>query len=185
MNDQNIIQLYFKRNEKAIYETKRKYGAYCYSIANNILRNHEDSEECVSDTWFKTWNAIPPQKPSRLQSFLARITRNTAIDCYRRQDADKRIKGNMLALFDELEECLPDNDSVEREIEANELRQIINMFLHSLPERECNIFLRRYFYAESTAIIAKRYQLQQSNVLMILSRTRNKLKDYLTREEYL
>ena len=91
----------------------------------------------------------------------------------------------MLALFDELEECLPDNDSVEREIEANELRQIINMFLHSLPERECNIFLRRYFYAESTAIIAKRYQLQQSNVLMILSRTRNKLKDYLTREEYL
>lgn len=185
MNDQKIIQLYFEKDERAIDETARKYGAYCYSIANNILGSHEDSEECVNDTWLKTWNTIPPEKPARLHSFLARITRNAAIDCYRRQCADRRIKGNMQILFNELEECLPDNDMVETEIEATELTHIINHFLHSLPERECNIFLRRYFYAESTANIAERYQIRQSNILMILSRTRKKLKKHLKREDYL
>lgn len=185
MDDQEIIQLYFNRDEQAIHETGRKYGAYCYSIASSILGSHEDAEECISDTWLRTWNAIPPKRPVRLRSFLARITRNAAIDRCRGQHAGRRIKGNMQSVLEELEECLPGSDTVETEIEAKELIQIINHFLHSLPERECNIFLRRYFYAESAADIARRYQLRKSNVFMILSRTRKKLKDHLTREEYL
>lgn len=185
MDDQEIIQLYFNRDEQAIHETGRKYGTYCYSIASNILGSHEDSEECVNDTWLRVWNAIPPAKPVRFRSFLARITRNAAIDQCRRRNAGRRIKGNMQDVLEELEDCLPDHDTVESMAEARELEQLINRFLHSLPERECNIFLRRYFYAESTAEIARRYQLRKSNVAVILSRTRKKLKDYLTREEYL
>ena len=113
MDDSGILELYFLRNEQAIQETERKYGAYCKTIAGRILKNREDTEETVNDTWLSAWNAIPPQKPNCLQGFLGRITRNGAIDRWRRRTAEKR-GGEMELALEELGECIPSGNQVER-----------------------------------------------------------------------
>lgn len=107
MDDKQIIELYWQRNEDAIHETSLKYGSYCYSIAHNILSNNEDSEECVNDTWLKAWNSIPPQRPVHLKMFLAKITRNLSFDKYKAGKAAKRGNGEIAVVLDELSECLP------------------------------------------------------------------------------
>ena len=145
MEDSAIIDLYWAREERALSETDAKYGGYCRSIAHNILKNREDSEECVSDTWLHAWNAMPPQRPSILSSFLGRITRDLSFDRCRRQNAEKRGGG-------------------------------------SLPERECSIFLRRYWYVDSVQDIAARYALRENTAKSILFRTREKLRRYLAGE---
>ena len=182
MNDQQIIELYWQRDTQAIQETSIKYGAYCYSIANNILDNKEDSEECVNDTWLRAWNAIPPQRPAILQMFLAKIARNLSLDRYLSRTAQKRGGGEMPLVLDELAECIPSSSDVASEYERKELAQYIRKFVHSLPERERNIFLRRYFFADSIAVIATQYNLSENNVMVILSRTRKKLKNFLRKE---
>jgi RNA polymerase sigma-70 factor (ECF subfamily) len=184
MNDQQIVELYWQRDAAAIQETSKKYGAYCYAIANNILNSKEDSEECVNDTWLKTWNAIPPQRPALLQMFLAKITRNLSLDRFLARTAQKRGGGEMPLVLDELSECIPSSSDVASEYERKELAQYIRKFVHSLPERERNIFLRRYFYANSIADIATRYGLSENNVTVILSRTRKKLKLRLQKEGF-
>lgn len=183
MEDDQIIGLYWDRKEEAIRETDQKYGAYCFSVANHILSNEQDSEECVNDTWLRAWDAMPPGRPSCLRLFLARITRNLSFDKYKARAAKKR-GGEMELVLDELEECLAAPDNIEMEISAKELKGCINAFLDSIPERERDIFLRRYFYVDSIGGIAKRYCLKESNVLMILSRSRKRLKAYLGREGY-
>ena len=185
MDDSQIVELYCHRDENAICETNRKYGAYCFTIAENILSNGEDAEECVNDTWLKTWNSIPPQKPALLKLFLAKITRNVSFDKYRKKVTSKRGGGEIVFAIEELEDCLSSSADVESEICQKELKSTINRFLHSLPERDCNIFLRRYFYVESTSEIAARYGLKENNVLLILSRTRKKLKSHLQKEGYI
>ncbi len=179
MRDNEIIDLYWSRDERAIEESDTKYGAYCYVVAQNILQSHEDSEECVSDTWLRAWKSIPPQRPSVLRAFLAKITRNLALDKYRAQGAKKRGNGQMNVVLDELAECLDDSRSVEGEIEAKELRRMINSFVKSLSDREGDIFIRRYFYVESVADIADRYEISENYVSVMLSRTRKKLRKYL------
>ncbi len=184
MEDSRIVELYWQRNEDAIKETDGKYGAYCFAIANNILHSKEDSDECVNDTWLNAWNSIPPQKPTRLQIFLGKITRNLSFNRYNSRSAKKRGGGEIVLVLDELAECIACESDVESEYELKELERCINLFVSILPERDCNVFVRRYFFTEPVADIAKRYSLTESNVAVILSRTRKKLKNYLIREGF-
>ena len=184
MEDSQIVELYWQKNADAISETAGKYGAYCFAIAENILHNTEDSEECVNDTWLHAWNTIPPQKPNVLRIFLAKITRNLSFNRFNARNAEKRGGGEIALVLDELEECIGGTDT-EAAFEAKELRQCIRNFVRILPERDGNVLVRRYFFAEPVADIAKRYGLSENNVMVILSRTRRKLKTYLLKEGYL
>ncbi len=179
MEDQKIIMLYWERNEDAIRQTDAKYGKYCYTIAYNILHSREDSDECVNDTWNSAWNTMPPEKPTKLQCFLARITRNIAIDRYRFDRAQKR-SGEVDEPIDEYWECIPNGDaSIEDEFV---LKQAINGFLASLDVKTRVIFMRRYWYSMSVKDIASSMKLSQNHISVILHRTRRKFKDYLTKE---
>ena len=180
--DSEIIELYWNRDESAIRETETKYGNYCFAVANNILEKHEDAEECLSDTWLTAWNTIPPKRPKLLKLFLAKITRRNAFDKYRHDTAAKRGGGEITQSLDELTDCLPAPSNVETELSEQEMKTCINAFLVSLPERDADVFLRRYFYVESVPEIAKRYAMKESNVLMVLSRTRKKLEQHLIKE---
>lgn len=186
MEDNQIVELYWKRDEKAISETGQKYGAYCRSIAYNIINNNEDSEECVNDTWLKAWDSIPPQKPSNLRLFLAKITRNLSYNRYNSNIAKKRGGGEISVVLDELADCLTDEKSdVEQEFIGKELRESVNTFVRSLPERERDVFVRRYFFIDTVEEIAKRYGLTENNTMVILSRTRKLLKEKLKKEGYM
>ena len=182
MEDSQIIALYWQRNADAVKETAEKYGAYCFAIANNILHDFEDSEECVNDTWLNAWNAIPPQRPRIFPSFLAKITRNLSINRYHTRSAEKRGGGEMTIVLEELSECLAGESDTESEYLAKELGRSIRYFVRTLPERDGNLFVRRYFFTESIQQIAQRYDLSENNVMVILSRTRKKLKVHLERE---
>lgn len=184
MEDQQIIELYWSRDESAIGETDQKYGPYCFSVARRIVNTQEDAEECVVDTWLRAWNTMPPQRPGRLRVFLGKITRNLSFDRYRADTAEKRGGGELPMALSELEPCVADTISVESELERRELEACIGRFLFGLPERERNVFLRRYFYVESTGEIARRYGLKEGNVAVILSRTRTKLRKHLEQEGY-
>ena len=167
MEDSAIIDLYWAREERALSETDTKYGGYCRSIAHNILRNREDTEECVSDTWLHAWNAMPPQRP---------------FDRCRRQNAEKRGGGALPLALDELSECVPAPSRVEHTLEERELAEAIDRFLRTLPERECSMFLRRYWYVDSVQSIAARYAIKENTAKSILFRTREKLRRYLAGE---
>lgn len=182
MKDTEILDLYWNRDERAIAETQNAYGSYCYSIAWRILYDREDADECVNDTWLRAWNAIPPGRPGRLALFLGTITRNLSIDRWKGRRSMKRGKGEMSVSLDELAECIPDTNSTEDAVETAELQRLINAFLHTLPERDCNIFLRRYWYVEEYAAIAARYSMNLNTVKTSLFRTRARLREYLERE---
>ena len=178
MEDEKIVMLYWKRDENAIRETEQKYGKYCYTIAYNILHSREDSDECVNDTWSGAWDAMPPEKPTKLQSFLARITRNIAIDRLRYDGAQKR-GAEVESAIDEYWECIPNKDApIEDEFL---LKQAINGFLATLDIRTRVIFMRRYWYSMSVKDIASGMHLSESHVSVILHRTRSKFRDHLTK----
>lgn len=179
MEDDKIIDLYFERDENAIRETEQKYGKYCHTVAYNILHSREDAEECVSDTWHSAWNAMPPERPAVLRGFLARITRNIAIDRYRYDNAKKRGAETACAI-DEYWECIPSDDGDIGDEYA--LRSAINGFLESLDARTRVIFMRRYWYSMSVRDIADGMGLSQSHVGVILHRTRAAFKEHLTKE---
>lgn len=184
MEDAEIIRLYWLRNETAIAESEKAYGAYCFTVANNLLDSPPDAEECVNDTWLKAWGAIPPARPKYLRLFFGRIARNLAFDRWRHDGCAKRGGGEVELVLDELTECVSDTESPEDVLQNNALRESLNRFLNRLSPREHRIFLRRYFYAESVKAIADRYDLRESNVLSILSRTRKKLKEHLQKEGF-
>lgn len=184
MEDSQIIALYFARDEQALAETDQKYGRFCFSLANAILRNPSDSEEIVSDTYLKTWQAIPPEKPTVFRMFLAKITRNLAFSRWRSDCAQKRGGGEMSLVLEELADCIPSPGAVEDQLNLQELTAQIRSFLDAQSTREQNIFLRRYFFVEDTKQIAARYGLTPDAVLRSLSRTRKKLKNYLIQEGY-
>ncbi len=179
MEDNKIIELYWKRDEAAIDESNKKYGNYCHTIAYNILRSKEDSDECVNDTWHNAWRVIPPEKPTKLQYFFGRITRNLALDRYSYNKAQKR-NNDLESAIDEYYECIPNGEfTVEDELI---LKRLINGFLESLDSRARIIFLRRYWYALTVQEIAKKMGMSESHVSVILHRTRNRFKDYLKKE---
>ncbi len=184
MEDSQILDLYWQRNDDAITQTDQKYGAYCHAIADNILHDHQDAEECVNDTWMQAWQTIPPTRPSVLRLFLARITRNLSINRYYARQTQKRGGGQTALVLEELKECLAATSDVESDYLAKELGESIRLFVRQLPEREANVFVRRYFFTESVAHIAARYNLTENHVMVILSRTRKKLKLHLKKEGY-
>jgi RNA polymerase sigma factor (sigma-70 family) len=183
MEDSQIIDLYFDRDETAISETDLKYGHYCGTIAWGVLRNREDSEECVNDTWWKAWNAIPPARPDILSAFLGKITRNLALHMYEKNHALRRGEGEIPELIDELGEVLAAKDSTEDEaiqsVEESDLSEAINDFLGKLRGESRIIFLRRYFYMDSVEKIASLLNSTEGKVKMSLLRSREKLKKYL------
>ena len=184
MDDNKIIELYFRRDESALSETDKKYGRYCYSIAYNILFDREDSKESVNDTYLGAWNAMPPKRPAVLSSFLGRITRNIALKRYRERSAAKRGGGAVAVSLEELSECIAASDTVERTMERQELSRIVDSFLRALPEGERNVFIRRYWYCDEISAIAKRYGATKGKIKMMLLRTREKLAKELRREEF-
>lgn len=181
MEDKRIIELYWRREESAIDITKAKYGTYCLSIAMRILQNSEDASECENDTYLKAWNTIPPNNPDPLCSYLGMITRGLSLDRLRRNKAQKRTEDVWVSLY-ELEDCIPDNKSVEEELEAKELAGYISAFLRTLPQAECDVFLNRYWHFLSIKEIADKYSFTQSKVKMMLLRTRKKLTSHLEKE---
>ena len=182
MDDRQIIELYNERSETAISETADKYGKYCYYIAYHILYNEQDSEECVNDTYLKTWQAIPPQCPNKLSAFLGRITRNLALNRYRYYIKEKRGYGQTSLVLDELQECVPAGNSTEQAIDEKLLVEVLNRFLYELPIEKRMMFLRRYWYLSSIKEIAEDYEISEGKVKMTLLRIRNKLKQTLEKE---
>ncbi|MBQ7379557.1 MAG: sigma-70 family RNA polymerase sigma factor [Clostridia bacterium] len=184
MQDHDIIALYYARNEQAIKETANKYGGYCTSIAFNILLNMQDAEECVNDTWLRAWNSIPPARPDYLQLYLGGITRHLSLDRYRTLHREKRGGGELVMALEEMQDLASPDTDIRSQTEEREFYDLLNIFLRSLPERERNLFIRRYYYMDSIRDIAIRYGLTRANVKKILSRTREKLRDYLIKEGY-
>lgn len=184
MDDRKIIELYYARDELGLKKTDEIYGKYCRSIAKNILSSDEDAEEVLNDTLLRAWNSIPPEEPKSLKSYLGTLARNISFDRYRKMKAEKRGGCEVAVCLEEAEEFLADTKGISEEYEKRELTKFLNEFLHSLPERECDIFVRRYYYCDSTADIGKRFALKESNVLVILSRTRKKLKKALEKGGY-
>lgn len=185
MNDEQIVELYFKRDEQALAVTTEKYGSYCYSIAYGILHNEEDSEESVNDTYLSAWNSIPPHKPEILRTFLGKITRRISVDRWRRSTAEKRGGGEMTEVLEELSECISQSGEPVRETEKKLLNESVNDFVTRLKPDEQRVFLCRYWYAEPVRDIAKRFGFSESKVKTMLLRTRNKLKKHLETEELL
>ena len=182
MEDSVIIDLYWKRDEAALVESDRKYGAFCRAIARNILTAPEDAEECVNDTWLRAWNAIPPARPSPLRAFLGRITRNLSLDRFRAGRATKRGGGRMEVLLDELGQCLPAGGSVEGDFDARETAAVITRFLDGLPPVQRQMFLRRYWFGDGVDDIARRFAMREGTVKSGLHRLREKLRRVLEEE---
>ena len=184
MNDKNIVDLYFNRDEEAITQTDKKYGRYCYSIAYNILTNKEDAEESVSDTYMTAWRAIPPRRPSVLSAFLGKITRHISIDRWRERSAYKRGGGEVTLALEELEDCVAGLQNVEMEYERKELIRAYVKFLDTLPITDRRVFLCRYWYVDSVEAIAEKFGFSQSKVKTMLYRTRKKLRKTLWEEGF-
>lgn len=180
MDDAKIIELYWARNEDAIAQTDAEYGRQLRTLANRLLQNHEDAEESVSDTYMKTWNAIPPDRPTYFYAFLASICRHLSLNRLDWNHAAKR-RAEMVSLTQEMELCIPDS-SRERRLEGREIGRVLNDFLGQLPKESRLIFLRRYWYVDTISEIARRYGISESKVKMQLSRTKAKLKRHLERE---
>ncbi|MBE6579078.1 MAG: sigma-70 family RNA polymerase sigma factor [Ruminococcaceae bacterium] len=182
MEDKQIVELYFARAESAVAETEKKYGRYCRYIAYRILENDEDAEESVNDTYLKAWNTMPPHRPQALKPYLGMLCRQISLDRYEMNHAGKRFGQVSLAL-EELAECIPDGKNGDPG-EGLALRDALNRFLYSLPEKTRKIFLRRYWYTSSIAEIASDFGMKESNVTVLLLRTRRKLKAFLQKEGF-
>ena len=178
VEDQQIIELYFQRDERAISETAAKYGGFCTHIAMNILSVKEDAEECVSDTYFSAWKQIPPTMPEVFKAFLGRITRNLSISKFRAMRAKKRFNG-LEVMLSELEDCLPSLENVEQVVEARQLSEYISIWLDSLSEEDCALFVRRYWYGEEVQVLAKKCGITAGHMAQKMLRLRKGLKTFL------
>lgn len=182
MEDKRIVELFWQRSEAAISEVDKKYRRYCHSLANTILDSNEDSEECVNDTFMRTWNIIPPKRPDRLGAFLAKIVRNLAFDRYRERNAQKRARGNIGYILDELQGCIPSCDSSVDISDDILLRDALDSFLRLLAEDNMQIFMHRYWYSGTVRQIAEKHGMSENNVKVRLHRMRDQLKSHLEKE---
>ena len=178
MNDQEIIALYFDRNEQAIAETDKSYGKACMQVSMNILQSHPDAEECVNDTYLKTWNSIPPTKPNSLCAFVCRIARNLSLNRLRDLRRDRRNR-ELTVSFEELEDCIPMDES-----RADILPDLLADFLRGLDEAERKLFVGRYWHGMSVKDLATYWELTPNAVALRLQKTRNRLRDFLTKGGY-
>lgn len=184
MEDKNIVELYLNRDETAIQQTTKKYGRRLRSLAFSIVKDLQTAEECENDTYMEAWDSIPPHTPeSYLYAFLARITRHISLNCCRDRSRLKRSVF-ICELSLELEQCIPDPNDTECQIDNMALKDALNGFLGTLSEEKRNVFLRRYWYLDSIADISKRFVLSESKVKTMLFRSRNMLREYLVKEGY-
>lgn len=182
MDDHKIIELYWERNESAIKETSFKYGGLCIHVIQNILLNHEDCEECINDTYFAVWNAIPDNRPNIFSAFISRIARNLALKKYEYISASKRNPAAITSL-EELGDCVSGTNSVESELEKRRIETAIDTFLWLQGEEKRNVFIRRYWYFDSIESISQCTGFSQSKIKSMLYEMRRKLRNYLEREE--
>ncbi|MCL2559443.1 MAG: sigma-70 family RNA polymerase sigma factor [Turicibacter sp.] len=182
MEDRMIIDLYVKRSEEAISVSAQKYGNYCFTISNNILKSAPDAQECVNDTYLKAWNNIPPTLPVKLRTFLGRITRNLSLDRYKFNRTKKREGSEFELLLSELEDCVSSQMDVEKEVDANVVIQLINDWLLAQPLEQRTLFTKRYWHAASITDLASKYHMSDSKVKSMLFRLRKSLKIHLEKE---
>ena len=182
MEDVTIVELYWQRSEEAVPETIKKYGSYCRTIAQNILNNPEDTEECVNDTWLNAWNSMPDHRPGLLAPYLARLTRWLSLNKLDERKRLKRGAGEAGLALEELSEHLDSGTDIHRDLEQKELCMAVNRFLDSANKTERLVFLARYWYFFSIKDIAERFGFTQSKVKSMLLRTRRKLQKYLKEE---
>lgn len=184
MDDSKIVSLFEERDETAILYTSQKYGSRLRNLAYRIVNDHEIACECENDTYLEAWNRIPPHNPTEyLYAFLSRITRNIAIDRCRKGNRKKR-KAHIVELSSELESCIPAPDDTESRIDGVILGEVISSYLHTLPETQRNIFIRRYWYCDSILEISIRFAISQNKAKSILYRCRYGLREYLMEEGY-
>lgn len=183
MKDKDIIALYECRDEAAIVETQKKYGDYCFTIAQNILKVTQDSEECLNDMYNKAWQSIPPQKPAKLGAWLAKVIRNLSLNLWQKNHRLKRYKGLTL-IFDELEECIPGPSDVEKTIEGQELTAFIDRWLGGLDKEDRVLFLRRYWYGQALKDLEKAYKTSHGKMAKRMYVLRANLKDALEKGGY-
>ena len=176
--DETIVELYWARDERAIEETDRKYGAYLMTVAYRILQSHEDSEECLNDTYLKTWNAIPPSRPSILRSFLSKIMRGTALDRYDERTRKKRVPAELCIPLSEVEALLPDLTE-DDEAEARQISLILSAYLDGVNDRSLYMFVSRYFFVMPVREIAERLGVSESTVHKDLAAMREELRERL------
>lgn len=179
MKDQDIVALYFDRNEEAIRHSQLQYGGYCMTVAMNILSSHSDAEECVNDTWVKAWWSMPPHRPHNLKTFLGKITRNLSIDRFRALHSSKRNRDLEVAM-EELGESLPMPDDTDEQV----LCGLLDEFLHTVPSTDCRLFLGRYWYGHSVSALAEQYGISANTVSQRLFKTRQRLRAFLTERGY-
>ena len=184
LSDEEIVSLYWQREEKAINATDAKYGKYLYTIAYNILNDNMDSEECLNDTYLGTWNSIPPAKPTILQAFLSKIMRNTALGRVRKSTAGKRIPSEMSISLEELDECIGWEPGEDEKYYVNRLSELFNKYLDTLSDRQLFIFVCRYYYSDSVARIADMLKLSKNTVFRDLAEIRKGLKAFLEKEGF-
>ena len=184
MSDEQIVTLYWQRDERAIKETDIKYKAFLLSVAINILHDTCDSEECLNDTYIGAWNAIPPARPTFLQAFLATIMRRTAIDCYKAKKRQKRVASELTVSLSEVEDLIADEDTVYSEADARELGRVISDFVRSLSERRMYIFMSRYYIARPIKEIARLLGCSESTVNKEIATIKSRLKEKLEKEGY-
>lgn len=184
VNDGEIVQLLFDRDETGLKAASEKYRSYCMKIAENITGSREDAEECVNDAFLKAWELIPPNRPELLSTFLGKLTRNIAINKRKWLLAEKRGKGEAALAFEELSEAITGRDDVARDLDRRELSREINEFLGSLPEYKRNIFICRYWYCDSVKKIAAECGMSRTAVSVTLHRLRDKLRTFLRKRGY-
>lgn len=184
MSDEQIVELYWQRDERAIRETDRKYQHFLLTVAHNILRDAQDCEECLNDTYLGAWNAIPPARPKVLQAFLATIMRRTAIDRYKAGKRQKRIDSELTVALSEVEEFLADGSDPAAELDAHELGRVISEFIRALPKRRMYIFMSRYYTAQPIGEIARLLGCSESTVNKEIAAIKRDLKEMLEKEGY-
>lgn len=182
MEDSSIVSLYMARDERAIEETAGKYGCYCRSIAQRILGNREDAQECVNQAYLAAWNSIPPNQPTYLSTYLGKIVRRLSLSTLRLRNAKRRGGGETAAALDELLDCVPSGKDIDAQLEDQAQAALLNSFVRRLPADERDMFIRRYWYLDSVRDLCKQFSVSQSMVKTTLYRTRKKLLTALEKE---
>lgn len=182
LSDEQIIDLYFAREERAIAETDKKYCEYLHAVAYNILYNEQDADECLQDTYLKTWNSIPPQRPSALRAFLAKITRNLSLDRYEQYNRQKRVPLEEYSPLDEVQEFLPDPYDLDQELQDATVARIITQYLDDTTDRRMYVFTSRYFFSLTIPQIAKRLGCSQSLVSKEIAAIKRELREQFEKE---
>ena len=183
MKDEEILRLYRQRDEQAIAETQKRYGALCYTIACNVLRDRGDAEECVNDTWRRAWDRIPPDEPQSMAAYLGRVTRNLALNRLQKQNRLKRGGGEMTLIWEELAELIPAGETPETQWERQAFGRVLDDFLRELPPPERMLFLRRYWWADSLGEAAAHCGITVRRAKSVLARLRKALRSRLEKEE--